>query len=420
MIKHATNPYLVLRHFRVEESNLFFGRAREVDDLTKQLLGERVVTLYGPPGVGKTSLIMAGLIPRLQQAGFKVLPVVCSGLESLPGFNANRLVRSLLQRLEDSVPERVTPVDLDTLTLSEYLSQRWPSDKVVLIFDQFEEILSIDPGDVDSKRDFFEQLGIALRDGRCRIMLVVREKFVAELQPYLSGFSTGIASYHLQFLDWTSAIECIRGPAESAGIPFTDAAAAMLIDELRRVRIVNKRGELSETLSEYADPMLLQMICYLIWEKLPPNATRIDTVDVQAAGVVNGILERHYAEAVSGATNETGVPERTIREWFERDLIAPAETRPRVMLEEAESRGMTKEAIHALVGAYLVRSGTDRGRIWYELTHDRLIEPIRADNAAWFEANLAPLQRASAQWYAQEGPLFDAMELVSIQGFNYL
>jgi replication-associated recombination protein RarA len=65
----------------VTENRLLFGHDREVNELTKLLSSERVVMLYGPPGAGKTSLIRAGLIPRVKQEKFEVLPVIHVGLE---------------------------------------------------------------------------------------------------------------------------------------------------------------------------------------------------------------------------------------------------------------------------------------------------------------------------------------------------
>ena len=81
---------------------------------------------------------------------------------------------------------------------------------------------------------------------------------------------------------------------------------------------------------------------------------------------------------------------------------------------DARSRGLTDQAIYLLMAAHLVRAEFYESSAWYELAHDRLIGPIRADNAAWFEANLSPLQRAAAKWETQgrpDGLLFRAEEL---------
>ena len=322
-----SNPYVGPRPFKFGE--VIFGRNKEVTGLTDLLLAGRIVMLYGPHGAGKTSLIQAGLVPRLQQEGFKVLPAVRIGLEPPPGLTSNRFILSLLLCLEQSLPEeqKVAPTDLAKLTLSEYLSQRWPKDKVVLIFDQFEEILLLDQGDTAAKRNFFKELGITLRDSQCRVLFAVREKFVTVLELYLSNLPTQVAPYRLGFLDARAAIEVIQQTARQAGVDFTQAVAAGLVDELRKVRIVNERGESREILSEYVEPMMLQVVCRHIWENLSSNATQIDTDDIKVGGDIDGILGRYYADAVLQAASQTGVPERAIREWCEDGLISLAGTR---------------------------------------------------------------------------------------------
>jgi hypothetical protein len=79
----APNPFVGPRAFQQGEQ--LYGRDHEVLQLLDLLIAERIVLLYSPSGAGKTSLINAGLIPRLQREGFGVLPVVRIGLH--PGSN---------------------------------------------------------------------------------------------------------------------------------------------------------------------------------------------------------------------------------------------------------------------------------------------------------------------------------------------
>ena len=66
-----------------------------------------------------------------------------------------------------------------------------------------------------------------------------------------------------------------------------------------------------------------------------------------------------------------------------------------------ESQGLENRAITPLVDAHLVRAEKRRGATWFELAHDRLIEPVRQNNAAWYQANLSALQRQAALWEEQ-------------------
>src|SRR5262249_18019014 len=57
-----------------------------------------------------------------------------------------------------------------------------------------------------------------------------------------------------------------------------------------------------------------------------------------------------------------------------------------------------------LVTKHLVRAEQRRGATWYELSHDRLIDPARDDNKRWFDSHLSPLQREAALWDMQHRP----------------
>ena len=71
---------------------------------------------------------------------------------------------------------------------------------------------------------------------------------------------------------------------------------------------------------------------------------------------------------------------------------------------EGQSQGLDNRAIRQLINAYLVRAEKRRGATWFELAHDRLIEPIRNDNAAWSAAHLSQLQRQADLWDTRSRP----------------
>jgi len=72
------NPYVGPRAFQYGER--IYGRTREVLDLLDLVIAERITLLHSPSGAGKTSLVQAGLIPRLEGEGFRVLPPTRVGL----------------------------------------------------------------------------------------------------------------------------------------------------------------------------------------------------------------------------------------------------------------------------------------------------------------------------------------------------
>src|SRR5262249_29759758 len=122
-----------------------------------------------------------------------------------------------------------------------------------LIFDQFEEVLTIDPYDRSEKRVFFEDLGAALAvNRRARsennraiwALFSLREEYLAALDPYMRLLPPGLGrTYRLDLLDEKAAKEVVARPAAAAGIPFSTTggdAADQLVTNLRRVRIYSR------------------------------------------------------------------------------------------------------------------------------------------------------------------------------------
>lgn len=134
---------------------------------------------------------------------------------------------------------------------------------------------------------------------------------------------------------------------------------------------------------------------------LPTGARVIDVDDIVALGNVDDALAGFYASEVRAVADGTGVPERIVRAWFDERLINEQGFRTQV-LEGPGSDGAA--VLRGLEDAHLIRADSRRGAEWYELAHDRLIEPVRADNAAWRQANLSTLQREASVWDRQSRP----------------
>src|SRR4030042_495895 len=72
-------PYVGPRPFERRDHDVFFGRDYEINELVSLVIAHDVVLLYAQSGAGKTSLVNAGLIPRLEEEGAEVLPVARVG-----------------------------------------------------------------------------------------------------------------------------------------------------------------------------------------------------------------------------------------------------------------------------------------------------------------------------------------------------
>jgi WD40 repeat protein len=412
----ADNPYVGPRAFQAGEQ--LYGRDAELRRLVDLLIAERIVLLYSPSGAGKTSLINAGLIRELHEQDFGVLPIVRIGLDQdvRRAGATNRYMASMLASLEPGAADGRTHYDgslgahLDQLCAADGL------DEHVLVIDALEELLTLDPTDRSAKLQFMAELGEALRDRQRWALLAVREDYLGALEPYRRYLPTQLAtSFRLNLLEAPAARTAMQGPARDAGVEFEDAAADKLVDNLRRLQVQQPEGRV-EKAGPYVEPVQLQVVCRRLWERLPAGATRIGTSDVDAVSDVDRALADYYSEQVAAVAEQTGMREQAIREWVDRRLITDQGFRAQVL--QGPDGPAEREVLRRLEDRHLIRAEQRRGATWFELAHDRLVEPVRTSNAAWRERNLTALQRQAVLWDDQrrgEGLLLRGEALAEVE-----
>jgi WD40 repeat protein len=401
-----SNPYVGPRALGPGEP--IYGRERELLDLRDLLIAERIVLLYSPSGAGKTSLIQAGLIPEMEREEFAVLPLMRVGKNPVATAGNRYLASAILSLEEKLAPGEVSlPVaDAAQTSFADYLERReelLPSgNSKLLIFDQFEEILTVDPLDQEGKAEFFAQVGAVLRNTSRWALFSIREDYVAALDPYTRAVPTRLKSnLRLDLLAPEAARLAIEEPARNQGVSFTPEATSQLIDDLRRVTVQSRAGIFEARLGPYVEPVHLQVVCSQLWEKPRSNPSHIGVEELATIGDVDSALGEYYAAHVGKIARETDVKEKAIREWFDRSLITESGIRSEVMWQPGGSEGLNDAAIDALEAAHLVRREERRDATWLELSHNRLVTPIRTNNNRWFEANLSLLQQQSVLWQRQ-------------------
>jgi WD40 repeat protein len=408
------------------DERVFFGRDEEAEELANRLISKRIVLLLSPSGAGKTSLIQAGLIPRLQERNFTILPTVRVSYTLPPEEGAlppyNRYLLSTLLSLEKGVEaeKHVELADLAGMSLAGYLEKRLPDfaaadgaqngDRTLLVFDQFEEILSLNPSDAAGREAFFAALRPVLYNYHYWVLFAMREDYFAGLESSLNYFPDRLsARFRLEFLKRESALQAIVRPAEKFNTTFFPEAAQKLVEDLSRVRILEREG-VREEFGLYVEPVQLQVVCSAVWDAPRADPNCITLQDVEKFGDVSNALARYYATKVMTVAAARQVNERSLRNWFEKGLITETGLRSQVLQGQERQFDLDSETVRLLVDAYLVRVETRRGAIWYELAHDRLIDPIRADNAAWFKEHLSLLQNRAEQWERSGRPDRDLLQ----------
>jgi WD40 repeat protein len=404
------NPFVGPRAFQTGEH--LYARERETQRIVDLLIAERIVLLYSPSGAGKTSLINAALIPELVSERFQVSPVVRVAMDTPAsagdGDDANRYVLSTLLSLEEGVPpdQQRDVTELRRLTIDDYLRDWALLDEAgagneLLLFDQFEEVLTADATDEAARHHFFSELGDALRDRGRWALFAMREEFVAGLDPYVALLPTKLRTrVRLDLLEQDAARRAIQKPAMTAGREITDEAAQRLVDELRLVNV--QRGEERVQLpGPVVEPVQLQVVCSRLWDAVGSEVERIEVEHVEALGDVERTLGDYYADRVAAVATATAVNERWIRDWFDDELITSTGFRAQLP-HGPQAAGAAEAAVVAgLEDAHLIRSENRRGARWVELAHDRLVEPVREDNARWRAEHLSDLQRQAARWHAE-------------------
>lgn len=406
----------------IEPGQPFFGREAETADLISRLVARRIVLLYSPSGAGKTSLIQAGVIPALQAQGFLVLPTVRVSRQAQPGqipagLAYSPCLLSALLSLDEGLPaEQQTPLaELTQTHLLKYLdrqraqfAQRSPrpaGQRTLLVFDQFEEVLTFGAAEPARKEIFFDELMAVLYDNRYWVLFAMREDYLPRLEPYLSFFPDRLsAHYPLEFLGPTAALEAVRTPAKQFGVDFKEDAARKLVDDLRQVRVQGASGEVAIELGPFIEPVQLQVVCSKLWDAPRPDPKSITLADVEKWGVVQNALADYYADKVKRIAKGAGQSERRMRDWFGEQLISPGGLRIQVQAGRESEYGLTLQSVGALINSWLVRDESRRGASWYELAHDRLIDPILKDNERWQIQELSDLQRQAEVWEREHRP----------------
>jgi YVTN family beta-propeller protein len=423
-------PYIGPRAFRTVEADRlrFSGRDTEIDEIVALIASHRIVLIYAQSGAGKTSIINAGVIPSLVKEGFEVLPVARvqvtsltspvspkNGNNNIPSKVENSYICNALQSLGREKPE-ITPESFSDLALFEFLDRYFPTRKneneeirpQVLIFDQLEELFSFYPDNwIQQQRGFFQEVADSLDNNPfLRVVFVIREDFLAQLDPFRSILPEKLrARFRLEPLRRREATSAIKKPLKKVLEKATEDEKAnieseinALVNELRKMNVEVSSGDTRPLEGEFIEPIQLQVVCRRWWrereafKRLRHKITSPEELvsrEKALEELVSGekALEDFYEDAILTASQQTGMHESKIRIWCQQKLITSSGTRSMVHRGQKTTEGIDNNVIDWLVRKYLIRKEHRSGASWYELTHDRLIKPIISSNAKWKVVN---------------------------------
>ncbi|GAA2723997.1 hypothetical protein GCM10010439_20620 [Actinocorallia aurantiaca] len=372
-------PYPGLEAFAEDEAAVFFGRDDQVNDLVRELHEEarsRFVVVAGASGSGKSSLVQAGLIPRLKGRRWLVPPVFTPGGDPLA---------SLARALGESGDPRRFHGDAVDLTSMIYdfrhrLGRR--TSRVLLAVDQFEELLTL--SGPEQREMFLGALNEALRaDSRLWVVATARIEF---LRDFLDGdraalFSRPVAIGALTRADLATVVEA---PGVLAGLRFAPGLVT---------RIVEDTGTSDA----------LPLLAYLLQELyFAAGAGKVATFeDYARLGGVEGALARQADRVVSSLRAEEGI-EPILAVLFRFVTTEGTEaTRRRVPLAGLSEN--ERAIVDAFVDARLLVTGVSGGQAIAQVAHEALFRqwaPLRQEVEARAEQlrQRAELERWAADW----------------------
>jgi hypothetical protein len=363
-------PYAGLRAFQEDDAGRFFGRAGEIRAMVTRIRNVPLIATVGPSGIGKSSLVRAGVVPALKSSGeeWDVL-VVRPGRDPVLGL-AN-LIAPLLGGTGSVADDLSAQNDVRRLLLEEPGSLgrvlrsacRRPGQHLLLFVDQFEELYTHGAHPL-ARRAFTDCLSGAADDATSpvRVIVSIRSDFlgrVAEDPQFMNEL--GKALFFVGPPSAEGLRDALVQPAELAGYRFE--TQAMVDDMLRHLEATP--GGLP----------LLQFTAAQLWEMRDPARRLLTEQSYQRLGGIAGALVSHADRVIDQLTPDL---QALCRSLFVH-LVTPERTRAVRHLEElrelAGQDGTSLERLvdHLVDARLLVVQQASTGGATVEIVHESLI-----------------------------------------------
>jgi photosystem II stability/assembly factor-like uncharacterized protein len=351
-----------LHPYGVNDAELFFGRDKEIDRLVSQINRDPVVVINGLSGCGKTSLIRAGVIPRLQESGCQV--VYTSVFENI--------IEDVLREVNRSLDGRG---DLHSYVEAlQELHAKLPRCPLVLIVDQFEQALS-PSHDSQALERFLRKIPRLVNSVHsfAKMVIVLRADWLyfleASARQFYPRLNVHSCIFTLDPLTKRESKRAIIDPLQSREIAYDEAVVDEIVSCLQT-------SSVGPSVGPYVQPIQLQIVLRALFDlaqkRGSPQQGLTEEIYQESGGVEN-ILRNHLADSLGhrpeawrllarfiAPDGETG---RTIRR---SELLAV----PAAQDVEVELRFLINQ------GFLEAHEAEDIGETFYRLSHDYLVEAI--------------------------------------------
>ena len=403
------NPWPGLESFEEDSHAFFFGRSHEIKLLRDHVLDSPVTVLYGRSGLGKTSLLRAGLFPLLRkplQGKRHSFPIYIR-FELKPG--AAPLTRQLHHAVRDAIQANADKATLpsDDESLWEYLHRAdfelWCSQNhlltPVIVLDQFEELFTLgelvpdlvnelrnELGDLAENRipaDLATRIGenedvarqFDLRSRNYKLLISLREDFLPDLEGWCRLIPTlGRSRVRLLRLRTSAAVDAVHKPASAMMTPeLAHRVVGIVAGENIHPRHSPTSADVVSPSDQDAEaevePALLSLFCReLNEERKKRGLAQFDMALVEDAK--RDTLSNYYLSCLRDLRPE-------VKRFIETELITEKGFRDSYIREDAVPEHLTQDELDQLIRSRLVRLEDRYGAPRIELTHDVLTRAVR-------------------------------------------
>ncbi len=386
----SQNPWPGLRAFTENDRDFFFGRERETAELLELVQLSPAAVFYGQSGLGKTSLLQAGLFPQLKRLNFLPLRVRFDHSDEAPPL-AQQIKNCLLAELDSLGVKGPRPAPTETLW--EFFHRRdldfWgPGNRLlmpVIVLDQFEEVFTLGqrsekaaarvaqfaadlesvlehrpPEAVRKRLDKNPDGALAydLRRQSAKFLISLREDFLASLDPWRARIPSLLSNrFRLEPMTDVQALEVVRRGGRDL---VDDAVARDIVDFV------------SDSRRRVAPALLSVVLDELNHRRVEHGESRITPEFL--SGERGKIIQDFYARSFENI-------DPRICAWVEDRLLTGGGHRQSAALEDALSEGLPEAAFDLLVDRRILHRSERDGVVWLELTHDLLTDPASRSRA---------------------------------------
>jgi WD40 repeat protein len=282
-------PYRGLFHFGPDDAEFFFGREVFVEELFAATQSRNFIPVLGASGSGKSSVVLAGLVPKLQKQGYWKFTHFRPGSEPFqalaeslvplyePDKNSTEQMRQARQLAEYFANGSVPLQDVFSK-----IKRNYPNHRVLLIADQFEELYTL-CADQKVRRGFLDTLLACFQsspDNTTVLVGTMRADFLGNLLSYrpLADVLQN-ADIKLGPMNREELSQVIAKPAEKLGVTFQDGLVKRILDDVE-----DEPGNLP----------LLEFALTQLWKRR--TGKQLTHAAYEEIGEVKGALARHADE----------------------------------------------------------------------------------------------------------------------------